>query len=401
MSFSLLILSLIIIIDYTGAGYHYVPILNQLSVTLILSLLLFLYFVIKNDNKPLLEKLPTKILIILTLMTVGGMVYGLIRTNAVENAKQLVGYCFLFFSAYYATLNVKNFRFFVKILFIVNLILAIVNMKMYFAERVGEYKAGYFLVDGNDFAWSLLIAVPMGIYLAISSKSFILKLSYYACTAFMMFAIFGTQSRGAFIALVAIFLYYGVKVSKSKFLFFALLGVTVISLVAISPTSYLDRLKTIKTYESDSSAMGRLYAWQAAFDMALDNPILGVGAGSFNSAYGRKYKQSSGPDKWISVHSIYLKTLAEYGFTGLILLIWLLFRLWKINNYSYNSRISSHDADFSITAVPLILNASLIGYSIAGIFLGGLGYPHIFILSALTLSANQFVLSNDSDVKES
>ncbi|MET0069930.1 MAG: O-antigen ligase family protein [Candidatus Thiodiazotropha sp.] len=391
MSLSLLVLSLILIIDYTGAGYHYAPFLNKLSLTLIFSLLLFLYLIIKNDNKVLLAKLPTKILIILTLLTAGAMAYGFIRTNAIEHTKQLIGYCFLFVSVYYITLNINNFRFVLKIIFFVNLGLALLNRGMYFAERVGEYKAGYFLMDGNDFAWSLLIALPLGIYLAVSSKSITSKLIYYACSAVMALAIFGTQSRGAFIALVAIFIYYGIKVSKRKVLFFGLMGAVAVSLIAISPGSYLERIKTIKDYRSDSSAMGRLNAWGAALDMAIDNPVLGVGAGSFNSAYGRKYKKSSAPDKWISVHSIYLKTLAEYGFTGLILLVWLLRSLWKTNKNGYNSMVDNQESDISYSALPLILNASLLGFATAGVFLGGLGYPHIFVLAALTLSANSIV----------
>jgi hypothetical protein len=65
--------------------------------------------------------------------------------------------------------------------------------------------------------------------------------------------------------------------------------------------------------------------------MAFDYP-LGVGAGNFNSAYGRFYRGNIDPKawgaaRWISVHSIYFAVLAEYGFLGLFL--WL-FILWSI-----------------------------------------------------------------------
>ena len=47
-------------------------------------------------------------------------------------------------------------------------------------------------------------------------------------------------------------------------------------------------MNTMENYEEDSSAQGRLRAWHAARQMALDYP-LGVGANNFSSAYGRFY----------------------------------------------------------------------------------------------------------------
>ena len=84
----------------------------------------------------------------------------------------------------------------------------------------------------------------------------------------------------------------------------------------MAPSGYFGRMGTVADYEEDNSAQQRLQAWGAALRMALDHP-LGVGAGNFNSAYGRRYNPSTvgegvsrvgwGNMRWISPHSIYFK----------------------------------------------------------------------------------------------
>ena len=77
-------------------------------------------------------------------------------------------------------------------------------------------------------------------------------------------------------------------------------------------------------YEDDSSAQGRLRAWNAALQMAIDFP-LGVGANNFSRAYGRYYIPENtsgyGALRWISPHSVYFRVLGEYGYPGLALLL--------------------------------------------------------------------------------
>ena len=48
-------------------------------------------------------------------------------------------------------------------------------------------------------------------------------------------------------------------------------------------------MKTIKDYDSEGSAQARVMAWKAGVRMALDNPVLGVGAGHFPMSVAGKY----------------------------------------------------------------------------------------------------------------
>ena len=69
----------------------------------------------------------------------------------------------------------------------------------------------------------------------------------------------------------------------------------------------------------DASSMGRLWAWQAAYRMALHNPFTGVGLDNFYSNY--YYYSSHWDGKNHSVHSTWFGVLAETGILGLIMFI--------------------------------------------------------------------------------
>jgi len=72
------------------------------------------------------------------------------------------------------------------------------------------------------------------------------------------------------------------------------------------------------------SVLERLAHWQAAVDMARDNPWLGVGFGNYEAAYPT-YALINWPDALGHAHNYYLNLLAEVGLLGLLayLVFWL------------------------------------------------------------------------------
>jgi ribosomal protein S28E/S33 len=175
---------------------------------------------------------------------------------------------------------------------------------------------------------------------------------------------------------------------------FAMLVVAA-GLLIYAPSQYFARMETIQRYSDDSSASGRITAWKAATKMAIDHP-LGVGAGNFNTAYGRKYRAADAPSmRWISVHSIYFSVLGEYGVIGLIIILSIIFLNYRDNIRSSHRNVSGNNPVKDANVWPLYLNMALIAYAVCGMFLGGVGYPHLYILSALTVATR--VLSEGLD----
>ncbi len=131
--------------------------------------------------------------------------------------------------------------------------------------------------------------------------------------------------------------------------------------------------------------------------MAVDYPF-GVGAGNFNSAYGRFYRPSEidpriwAGARWISPHSIYFLVLGEYGVIGLITILVLLILNFRENQKQVSAlkRLPASCAlRDEIAILPKYLNMSLVSFSVGGVFLGGISYPHIFILTALILKTKK------------
>jgi putative inorganic carbon (hco3(-)) transporter len=205
----------------------------------------------------------------------------------------------------------------------------------------------------------------------------------------------GTQSRGGTLGLVAAVLYGWMFVMRRKVVGVVIVVVFAIGVVAVAPNGYLSRMGTVAKYEEDNSAQQRLQAWGAALRMARDHP-LGVGAGNFNSAYGRRYNPSTvgqgearvgwGAARWISPHSIYFKVLGEYGFLGCALLIWLIVANLIDNFRSGKLLTAAGDRAAFDPRWAGLLNMSILGFAISGIFLGGFRYPHLFLLSGLTVA---------------
>ena len=124
----------------------------------------------------------------------------------------------------------------------------------------------------------------------------------------------------------------------------------------------------------DASAMGRLYAWEAAFKMALDNPLTGVGLDNFYYNYFFYSSHWDGMNH--AVHSTWFGVLAETGFIGLIVFIILIVSLIKTSLRSISLLTKQSDITLSVGANAIL--SGLIGTIVSGTFLTqGLSLIHI------------------------
>lgn len=148
--------------------------------------------------------------------------------------------------------------------------------------------------------------------------------------------------------------------------------------------------------------MARLQVWGASLKMALDHPF-GVGAGNFSAAYGRFYRPGAedsmiawAQGRWLSAHSVYFRVLGEYGFIGLLMILAILFANVRQNFRTRAAIRAAGGVDGVPESLPGIINMSLVGYAVAGTFLGGLTYPYLYILSGLTVGTARRVAVAES-----
>ena len=381
-------------IEYMGLG-NYIPGANK--VPLFLSAAIFIVSYLKHNGRGIFKFGQTKAILFLFLHTSISIAYAVVTTYAFRVFKGQAGYIILFISTYLVLGNARQIHRFMTAFVIFHCFVLLVNLETLSATmRAGSFKAGYFLGDGNDLSWSLTIFLPFALYLIFQKRSWVAKCILSASALLFVASIVRLGSRGAFLAIVSATCYL-VIYSRKKGVAVMLALLVGITMIAIAPSFYLDRIKTIRTYQEDSSALGRIMAWKAAARMAVGHPF-GVGAGNFNTAYGRFYRPSEvderiwRPQRWISPHSIYFQVLGEYGIIGLATLLTLLFLNFRDNHRQMNQQKETGSPlpyEYGVSSLPKFLNTSLVAYSVGGVFLGGVSYPHIFVLTALILRTRE------------
>jgi probable O-glycosylation ligase (exosortase A-associated) len=136
--------------------------------------------------------------------------------------------------------------------------------------------------------------------------------------------------------------------------------------IAFMPENWQARMETIATYEQDSSAQGRLQAWEMAWNLAIDRPIVGGGHDFLTNESVWYTYQSIGTPR--AAHSIYFQVLGEHGFIGLVLYI-----LIGLNGWLLAKRVARETARHpEFEWAPLLMRmiqVSLIGFAVGGAFL--------------------------------
>lgn len=160
-----------------------------------------------------------------------------------------------------------------------------------------------------QFAW-FLVAL-----LGIQEKLF-LRFAVLALALFAANCVIYSFSRGAYVALIAGWLFVGLVKYRKLLVLLLLLATTWASLVPNAVRERVFMTYDRKDGDLDHSAALRLELWNDAMDLAQTNPILGSGYHTY--AYMKRLYN------YEDTHNIYLKVLVETGVIGLGLLLWLL-----------------------------------------------------------------------------
>lgn len=382
---------LLMIVEWIGLSND-IALLRATRFSTLLAYLLLMLLVARVGAPTILAQRQSKILAGFIVLTCLSVMWADVTMNVVNSIRPLVDYfVFMIVTAYILDRSSRVDRLAIVLGIVGMVLVARNNGKLGSSERVGAFAAPYFLGDGNDFAWGMNVMAPLVLILVLGQRRLITRLFGLAGVTACLLGNIGTQSRGGSIGLAAAVLFGWLFVSRRKGLGALAIALLLAALFLVAPPSYFDRMRSVTSYEEDNSAQARLEAWGAAIHMALDHP-LGVGAGNFNSAYGRSYRPEPGTGRitwasgrWISPHSIYFKVLGEYGFPGLFMLLLLIGTNLRDNFVSARLIRSAPPGAGWNEYWPGLVSMSIIGFAVSGIFLGGFNYPHLFFLTAVTL----------------
>jgi O-antigen ligase len=382
-----------LMIEYTGLGFQ-IPAIRLLRVSTILAYGALAAVVWRVGPIAFTEYRQSRLLSAIVVMTGLSILWAVVRSYVPLSFRFMFDYYCLFVITTYLVNSQKRIDLmsFAFVAVLVKIIGA--NLDKFGGERSGIFTAGYFMGDGNDFSWAICTLLPFALNLMFGKRSILTRCVGLLGTAAAMLGMVGPQSRGATLALGAAVLYYWLFISRRKLLGVVVVVALAVGVVVLAPSGYVNRVQSIQNYEEDTSAMYRIRAWKGALKMAIDFP-LGVGAGNFSTAYGRYYMDRNaegfGALRWISAHSVYFKILGEYGYPGLILFLIVLFSCLRDNGRSARHLRAMGGTGPLQEPWPHLLNLGIVAYAVAATFLGGIAYPHIFILSGMTVATTRIV----------
>jgi putative inorganic carbon (HCO3(-)) transporter len=233
---------------------------------------------------------------------------------------------------------------------------------------------GGFIGGNNEIGLAMLVVIPLLYYLYLSTTRRWIRYGLIVTMVLSAIAVLGTQSRGAFLAIIGMagFLWWR---SPRKLLPGVAIVLAGVLALAVMSDAFVARMETIKTYQEDSSAMGRLYAWATAVNVANSRPF-GAGFAMYEQAVANRYGAGFTFGGLINpkvlaaraAHSIYFQVLGEHGWIGLFLFLALWVLAWRRANRLRVSSRGNREMQW-VHQLASMSQVALVGYAIGGAFL--------------------------------
>ncbi len=214
----------------------------------------------------------------------------------------------------------------------------------------------------------------------------------------------GTSTRTGLLC-IGLLAVLSIRAVKRKIPYLIMLGVLGLAAVPFLPSTFTNRMNTIKTYDADSSALTRLAVWQWTIGYAETHPF----GGGFNAYLGNHIRfdvKSAGddPGSRVSVdqgrayHSAYFEMLGEQGYVGLAL--WLAINLIGVVRMEIlRRRYRDPDGDFA-WAGPLAaaLQTGHLVYLLGATFIAIAFQPFIYMLIGAQIGLDTYLTRKRSEV---
>lgn len=396
-----LILVLIYILLEYGRPYSLIPI-GPLRPALWVSLALALFWV-KTPNKGLRDPIIIGIGIFILIMA-KGIPFAWNNYWAYKMTEILVIYLFTILLP--ITRFVDNHR---RLKVYITTWIGIHIFTAVLAIQKGGKGVGGILSDENDFALAINIALPYAFFMFQEARSKFKKAFFAAALFIYTLACMFTFSRGGFLGLVSV-VAFCLMSSPNKIRNILALAVLGVALFLVMPQGYEDEVKSIfadSTLERDQR-QGRIYLWKVGFEIFLDKPIMGCGAGGYKFIVG-EYEDLAETHRRHSgkvAHSVYFTLLPELGIPGALVFMYLIYQLFR-NFFSIRYLEKNKYMIFSsglfqrheiallderiryISYVNLGVTGGAVAFLSTGVFLSVLYYPHIWITLALAVAVKR------------
>lgn len=227
-----------------------------------------------------------------------------------------------------------------------------------------------YIEENNTLAIALLIIIPLIWYLRTYTTRQWMRWGLLGAAVLCAAAALGSYSRGALVTIIPMLGFLWLK-SRNKAMLAIVIIATAPLLIGVMPERWTQRMETITNYEEDASASGRINAWQTAFNIAKDRPLVGGGFAIYEPKVFARYSPDA--EDLHAAHSIYFSALGEHGWVGLTLFLCCGFASWRTASWIVKRARGrpelKREADLA-----LMIQVSFLGYAVGGGLLSMLYY---------------------------
>ena len=193
--------------------------------------------------------------------------------------------------------------------------------------------------DPNDLAFFLVAAVPLAVAAARETG----RKRWYAVTAVLLAGMAATLSRGGIVALLVIALWalYAGWLRPRTALLTGAAAVAGVVLLSVLVPALVESALTQKTAVAGSNVSSRRLRWEAAAEMTLDSPLLGLGPAGFREQYERY--QGGRDTTFVGgdvAHQMYLEVSSELGVPALVAFCLVFVLAWRGSPYEYRAAMA-------------------------------------------------------------
>jgi O-antigen ligase len=172
---------------------------------------------------------------------------------------------------------------------------------------------GGFFQNPNDLALNLASFLPLAMMYVKRPGNVVKRITCAGICALMLVALVFTKSRSGQVGAVAMlvtFLLVSRSLKPANIIALVMAGMVVLPML---PQSYWDRMSSIFNAEVDptGSREQRRQLMQQSWQIFLENPLTGIGAGQFQN-----YQDPEMATLWRETHNVWLQLGAEIGIFG-------------------------------------------------------------------------------------
>jgi putative inorganic carbon (HCO3(-)) transporter len=258
----------------------------------------------------------------------------------------------------------------------------------------GNYRVwgpGGFIGGNNEVALALIVVIPLMRYLQLQATKRWVRHGFTAAMLLSAAAALGSHSRGALLAIAAMAVYLWLK-SPKKMGFGVFLSLAGVLLVIFMPENWSDRMHTIRTYEEDASAMGRINAWWTAVNVARAH-VTGAGFDMYSPVIFSRFAPD--PRDIHAAHSIYFQVLGEHGFIGLFLFLAIWWSVWRMARSITNYKSTDPNLLWA-KQLAAMCQVSLVGYFVGGAFLSLAYFDLPYNLLVMTILIKRWLIQAEA-----